>query len=100
MTSAEEAGGPKNLFVILFNGNKQAFTVLIGFNPMSDYRLQSDKFYSCIGLGNIDVGNRISATRIFFVAPTYAKERLHSYANLYTCTVFFMLKDILSQLLE
>jgi hypothetical protein len=33
--------------------------------------LQSDKFLTDIGLGNIDVGYRISATKIFDVAPTY-----------------------------
>jgi hypothetical protein len=33
--------------------------------------LQSDKFLSNIGLGCIDVGYRISATKIFDVAPTY-----------------------------
>jgi hypothetical protein len=34
--------------------------------------LQSDKFFSDIGLGCIDVGYRISATKIFHVAPTYS----------------------------
>jgi hypothetical protein len=34
--------------------------------------LYSDKFLSDIGLGYIDVGYRISATKIFDVAPTYA----------------------------
>jgi hypothetical protein len=33
--------------------------------------LQSDKFLSDIGLGCIGVGYRISATKIFDVAPTY-----------------------------
>jgi hypothetical protein len=33
--------------------------------------LQSDKFLSDIGLGFIGVGYRISATKIFDVAPTY-----------------------------
>jgi hypothetical protein len=33
--------------------------------------LQSDKFLFDIGLGNIDVGYRISATKTFDVAPTY-----------------------------
>jgi hypothetical protein len=34
--------------------------------------LESDKFLSDIGLGNIDVGYRISATKVFDVAPAYA----------------------------
>jgi hypothetical protein len=34
--------------------------------------LQSDKFLSDTGLGNVDVGYRISAAKIFDVAPTYA----------------------------
>jgi hypothetical protein len=34
--------------------------------------LQSDKFLSDIGLGNIDVGYRISATKVFDVTPTNA----------------------------
>jgi hypothetical protein len=43
--------------------------------------LQSDKFLSDIGLGNIDVGYRISATKIFDVAPTYAKNMLVHMCN-------------------
>jgi hypothetical protein len=39
--------------------------------------LYSDKFLSDIGLGYIDVGYRISATKIFDVAPTYGLHELN-----------------------
>ena len=44
---------------------------IIGLIRYRTEGLQSDKFFSDIGQGNIDVGYRISATKIFDVAPTY-----------------------------
>jgi hypothetical protein len=45
---------------------------VIGMIRYQTEGLQSDNFLPDIGLGNIDVGYRISATKIFDVAPTYA----------------------------
>jgi hypothetical protein len=45
---------------------------IIGLIRYRTKGLQSDKFFSDIGQGIIDVGYRISATKIFYVAPTYA----------------------------
>jgi hypothetical protein len=47
------------------------FTTGIGLIQYQTEGLQSDKLLSNIGLGNIDVGYRISATKVFDVAPTY-----------------------------
>jgi hypothetical protein len=44
---------------------------IVGLIRYRTRRLQSDKFLSDIGLGCIGVGYRISATKIFDVAPTY-----------------------------
>jgi hypothetical protein len=51
---------------------------IIGLIRYRTEGLQSDKFFPDIGQGNIDVGYRISATKIFDVAPTYG-----FFANLY-----------------
>jgi hypothetical protein len=45
---------------------------IIGLIRYRTEGLHSDKFFSYIGQGNIDVGYRISTTKIFDVAPTYA----------------------------
>jgi hypothetical protein len=44
---------------------------IIGLIRYRTEGLQSDKFFSDIGQGIIDVRYRISATKIFDVAPTY-----------------------------
>jgi hypothetical protein len=52
---------------------------IIGLIRYRTEGLQSEIFFSDIGQDNIDVGYRISATKIFDVAPTYG----YWYAN--TC---------------
>jgi hypothetical protein len=47
---------------------------IIGLIRYGTEGLQSDKFCFDIGQGNIDVGYRIPATKIFDVAPTYGTE--------------------------
>jgi hypothetical protein len=42
----------------------------IGLIPYRTEGLKSDKFLSDIGLGNIDVGYRLFATKVFDVVPT------------------------------
>jgi hypothetical protein len=52
---------------------------IVGLIRYRTRRLQSDKFLSDIGIDCIGVGYRISATKIFDVAPTYGNRYNESY---------------------
>jgi hypothetical protein len=64
-----------NLKILMSDSGLSDIGIIFFIVGLIRYRtrgLQSDKFLSDIGLGFIGVGYRISATKIFDVAPTYA----------------------------